>query len=86
MEIINKGEDGYYVTFATWSDFPKLKKLVNELSEEAKQFYDPWMFKEKGSIKIRIGQIIARFSLIPIIGKLLKIIFLDILQIMLQVN
>ena len=38
-------------------------------------FYDPWMFKKNPSFKVKIGQILARLSLILMFGKLLKTIF-----------
>ena len=73
--VIKKRDDGFVIKYAGWDDFSKLKNLVNNLSEESKKFYDPWMFKNNPSIKIKIGQFLARMSLIPFFGKILKIFY-----------
>ena len=75
MTIVKKRDDGYYIQLAIWKDFPIIKKGISNLSEETKQFYDPWMFKENAKLKIKMGQLLARLSLIRPIGKFLKIIF-----------
>ena len=68
-------EDGFTISIAKFSDFPKFFELIDNLSEESKEFYDPWMFKKNPKLKIRLGQIVARFSLIPILDKIIKKIF-----------
>ena len=75
MTITKKRNDGYCIYIATWKDFSIIKKKISNLSEETKQFYDPWMFKEKPKLKIKLGQLFARLSLIKPIGNFLKIIF-----------
>ena len=74
-KIIARREDNFFISYARWSDFSKLKEVANNLSEENKKFYHPWMFKKNPSLKIRIGQSLAKFSLIPKFGKLIKLIF-----------
>lgn len=73
--IIAERQDGFKILFAKWNDFPKLKKIHNELSEETKKFYHQWMFKENPGMKIKGGQLLARLSLIPSFGKLIKFFF-----------
>ena len=70
--IITKREDGFTIALSSFSDFKRLKKLVKGLSEESKCLFTPWLFNENPKFKVRIGQTIAKFSLIPIIGKILK--------------
>jgi|TARA_B110001454_G_C12651117_1_gene405445 ribosomal protein S18 acetylase RimI-like enzyme len=73
--MIKNRDDGYSIQFATWKDFPIIKRKISGLSQEYKAFYDPWMFRENPPIKIRLGQVLARLSLIRSIGKLFKVIF-----------
>ena len=73
-KIIAKKDD-FIIQYATWNDFPKLKVLANSLTGENKRFYHPWMFDMNPSFKIRLGQIVCRFSLIPCIGSLIKKLF-----------
>ena len=63
------------MAYAKWRDFPKLMKLVDNLSEESKKFYHPWMFENNPGLKIRIGQFLARLSLISVIGKIIKTLY-----------
>jgi len=70
--IIAKREDGYTIRLSTFSDFKRLQKLVKNLSEESKCLFTPWLFDENPKFKVRIGQTIAKLSLIPIIGNILK--------------
>jgi len=64
-KIIAKREDGFFVAYAKWRDFPKLMKLVDELSEESKKFYHPWMFKSNPDL----------LSLLSVIGKIIKTVY-----------
>jgi len=73
-KIIAKKDD-FIIQYARWNDFPKLKVLANSLTGENKRFYHPWMFDMNPSFKIRLGQIVCRFSLIPCIGSLIKKLF-----------
>ena len=73
-KIIAKKDD-FVIQYATWSDFPELKVVANSLSKENKRFYHPWMFNLNPSLKIRLGQIVCRFSLVPCIGSLIKKLF-----------
>jgi len=68
-------KDDFVIQYTTWRDFPKLKEVANSLSEENKRFYHPWMFNLNPSLKIRLGQIVCKFSLIPYIGGLIKKLF-----------
>ena len=68
-------KDDFVIQYSTWSDFPKLKEVANSFSEETKRFYHPWMFNLNPSLKIKLGQIVCRFSLIPCIGSLIKKLF-----------
>jgi len=78
-KIISSRDDGFYITFATWKDFPKLKKIVNELldsaPEEEKRYYYSWMFRKNPTLEVRLGQVLVRTSLIPRIGKLIKFLY-----------
>ena len=73
-KIIAKKDD-FIIQYATWNDFPKLKKVANSLSMENKRFYHTWMFNLNPSLKIKLGQIVCRFSLVPCIGSLIKKLF-----------
>jgi len=73
--IIAKRDDGFVITYATWNDFPKLKKVANSLSSENKRFYHPWLFSLNPSLKVRIGQFFGRASLIPTLGRMIKKLF-----------
>jgi len=73
-KIIAKKDD-FVIQYATWSDFPILKEVANGLSEEKKRYYHPWMFNMNPSLKIRLGQIVCRFSLVPCIANLIKKFF-----------
>jgi len=73
--MLAKREDGFTIMRAKLSDFTKFTELIDNLSEESKEFYNPWMFKKNPNLKIRLGQIVARFSLIPTLGKIIKKIF-----------
>jgi len=73
--MIAKREDGFTIMRAKFGDFPKFYEASENLSEETKKFYNPWMFKKNPSLKIKLGQILARLSLIPTFGKIIKKIF-----------
>jgi len=73
--IIARNEDGFFLTFASRKDFPKLKKIVDSLSEESKKFYHPWLFRNRPPLKIKLGQFLARMSLTRLGGKLIKNFF-----------
>jgi len=73
-KIIAKKDD-FIIQYATWNDFPKLKKVANSLSKENKKFYHPWMFHLNPSLKVRIGQFFGRASLIPTLGRMIKKLF-----------
>jgi len=71
-DIIAKREDGITISYTTFNDFKKLQKLVKGLSEESKCQFTPWLFNEQPNFKIKIGQICAKYSLIPFIRKIVK--------------
>jgi len=73
--FLAKREDGFTVSYAKWHDFSKLVESINDLSGESKSFYQPWMFRKNPSLKIQLGQILARLSLISPFGKFIKRIF-----------
>jgi len=73
--IIATNEDGFIISIAKWHDFPKFIELIDKLSEESKEFYNPWMFKKNSGFKIKFGQAVTRLSLIPLFGKIIKKIF-----------
>jgi len=73
--FLAKREDDFVIKYATWNDFPKLKKVANSLSAENKRFYHPWMFTLNPSLKVRIGQFFGRASLIPTLGRMIKKLF-----------
>ena len=73
--IIAKRDDGFFLTFAKWSDYPMLKKIANSLSKESQKYYHPWMFKYNSSFKVKLGQTLVRLSQIQIPGKIIKTIF-----------
>ena len=50
--FLAKREDGFTVSLAKWHDFPKFVESINDMSEESKSFYQPWMFKKNPSFKI----------------------------------
>jgi len=70
--MLAKREDGFTVLMAKFGDYAKFIDLTENLSEESKQFYNPWMFKKNPNLKIKLGQITTRLSLIPIFGKIIK--------------
>ncbi|MGI0027531.1 MAG: GNAT family N-acetyltransferase [Nitrosopumilaceae archaeon] len=72
--MIAKREDGFVLAYARWKDFPKLIELASKL-ESGKEFYQPWMFRKNSPLKIKIGQFLARLSLIEVFGKLIKSLF-----------
>ena len=84
--IIEKREDGFVISYALFGDFKNLKNLVKNLSKESKCLFTPWLFNEKPTLKYRIGQILARLSLIPIIRPLTKKIFPMAYLVILQVK
>jgi len=73
--IIAKREDGFKISYTSLNDFIKLKKLVSGLSNENKCLFTPWLFSEKPNFKVRIGQLLAKCSLITSLGKIIKKIF-----------
>jgi len=84
--IIAKREDGFVISYATFEDFKNLKNLVKNLSKESKCLFTAWLFDEKPTIKVRIGQIIAPLSLLPFIRPLTKKIFPMAYLVILQVK
>jgi len=78
-KIIATRDDGFYLTFAKWSDFPILKETFNALLESAplgkKKFFLSWMYRNNPSMKVRIGQFLARLSLIPFFAKIIKTLY-----------
>jgi len=73
--IIAKREDGFKISYTSLNDFIKLKKMVSSLSKESKCHFTPWLFDEKPNYKVRIGQVIAKYSLIPFLGTIIKKFF-----------
>lgn len=73
--MLAKREDGFTVSLAKNEDFLNFIKLINDLSEESKEYYNPWMFKKNPSLKIKLSQILVRLSLNQLIGKIIKKIF-----------
>jgi len=84
--IIAKREDGFVISYATFEDLKNLKNLVKNLSKESKCLFTDWLYDEKPTVKIRIGQIIAPLSLLPFIGPLTKKIFPMAYLVILQVK
>jgi len=74
-KLVGKREDGFIVSYATFGDFKKLKKLVKELSPQSKCHFTPWLFQEKPNIEVRIGQMFGKFSLLYPLGSIIKKIF-----------
>ena len=72
---LQEREDGFIISKAKSKEFPVFKKLVEELPDEIKQNYSPWMFEKNVNLKIKLGQILVKLSLIPPIGKMIKKIF-----------
>ena len=70
--IISKREDGFTVSLAQLHDFSHLIELIDDLSEETKSLYNPWMFRTNTQLKIKFGQLIVRLSLVPMFRKLIK--------------
>jgi len=70
--VIKTREDGFKMSYATYKDFSRFQKLVKELSAESRCQFTPWLFQEKPPLKIKIGQIIAKLSLIPIFRQIIK--------------
>jgi len=73
--ILAKRDDGFTISLAKWKDYSKIIELVDNMSEESKQYYQPWMFRKIPGLKIRLGQILARCSLVSIIAKFIKNLF-----------
>jgi len=73
--MLAKREDGFTVSLAKYDDLAKFMELIDDLSEESREFYNPWMFKKNPSLKIKLGQTIVRLSLNHHIGKVIKKIF-----------
>ena len=74
-KFIAKRADGFSLEFASWSDFPKLKKKYEKISDETKKYYSQWMFEKNPGLKKSLGQILARLSLIPYLGNIIKLVF-----------
>jgi len=72
---IEKRDDGFTLSYGTRNDLKKIQKLVNELSDESKRFFHPWIFKKEHTIKEKIGKIVVNLSLIPQLGQIIKKIF-----------
>jgi len=73
--MLAKREDGFTVSLAKYEDFPNFIELINDLSEESRKYYNPWLFKKNPSLKIKLGQTLVRRSLNHHIGKVIKKIF-----------
>ena len=73
--FLAKREDGFTVSYAKWHDFPKFVESINDLSEESKSFYQPWMFKKNPPFKIKLAQLSARLSLIQIVRRIIKMFY-----------
>lgn len=65
-------ENKISITRATYSDFNEIKKMVNELSDDNRRFFSAWLFDKKPRLKIRVGQFLAKISLMMLFGKILK--------------
>jgi len=72
---IAQRDDGFVLMHATWEDYSKLIKIANGLTPQNKIFYHPWLFRKNPPLKIKIGQLLARLSLLPRLGKLIKTLF-----------
>lgn len=73
--LFSKRDDGFTISYASFRDFNKIHQLVNELSVESKEIFSPWLFRKDRSFKEKIGKYVARTSLLPILGTLIKKIF-----------
>ena len=71
-KIIARRADGFILSLARPEDYPKLIEFSNNLSDETKQFWRPWFFKKKSSIKNKIGQTLIKISLNPTTKNLMK--------------
>jgi len=84
-KIFNKRKDGFTISHASIRDLKKIQQLVNELSDESKQFFFPWLFKKDPSFKEKLGKFLATTSLLPVFGpiikKLLPLAYLVILKV-----
>ncbi len=47
---LQEREDGFIISKAKSKEFPVFKKLVEELPDEIKQNYSPWMFKKNPNL------------------------------------
>ena len=74
-KIFCKRDDGYTISYASFRDFNKIQKLVDELSVESKRVFSPWLFNKDQSFKGKMGKFLASRSLLPIFGTLIKKFF-----------
>lgn len=73
--VLKSREDGYRLSKAGFRDYPACKKLLQGLSPQSKALYNPWMFDSSPGQKVRLGQWIARASLLPLLGSVIKFLF-----------
>ena len=73
--IIDKREDGFSISYASLKDFKKFQELVKGLSKESSCLFTPWLFLENPGNKAKMGQLIAKISLLPMFKTIIKKIF-----------
>jgi len=73
--VIEKREDGYTLSYATFRDIKNIQKLVDDLSPEIKRLFNPWLFVKNPSFKVRLARVGSSLSLLPGIKKIIKYIF-----------
>jgi len=73
--VIEKRENGYTLSYATYTDIKKIQKLVDDLPKETKRLFNPWLFVKNPSFKVKIARLGSRISLLPGFKKIIKLIF-----------
>jgi len=73
--VLEKRTDGFFISYATLSDYERIQDLVDYLSPETKKFFSVWLFNKKPRFKVKMGQWIAKLSLCPGFKKIIKKIF-----------